>query len=299
MRPPCSEPPESFQAARARHATTAEHGADPAVTILLINSLVSASVTTPALMRFCREYQRMHPREIVSPGASQTESSQGWLPRSPATKEKSLAPPDSAVRSRPRQNLQQRWQQPAAIASAQAEPPPEDAGLGTGNLLPVCCLSTRLGEQKWTTKRQQSGNMSPVLLPLHDGSKNRFEVLRLGSESAARRAENIHRDIPSTWIDSGGRASSPNGTRLGATNPRHARTNDAPAAQQTRTKCAPCCRCHDGHHPKPPGLGVGVLLWTCFVGCQQREMDHRISAGQLPDDCRTNTGQEPDKMRKL
>jgi len=51
--------------------------------------------------------------------------------------------------------------------------------------------------------------MLPLLLPVPGGSKEIFEVLRLWSESNARRTENFHPNIPSTWIYSGEEAPSP------------------------------------------------------------------------------------------
>lgn len=69
-------------------------------------------------------------------------------------------------------------------------------------------LSRHLKPLLAATGQQQSGNTVASLLPLSDASKNRFEVLPLGSESAARRAENFHANIPSIRIDFGARAPS-------------------------------------------------------------------------------------------
>jgi len=80
--------------------------------------------------------------------------------------------------------------------------------------------------------------MLPLLLPVRTSSNILLEVLRLGSESPARRTENFHANIPSTWIDSGEEAPSPEWHNLlRAIDRRHprARTNHATDTHQVGT----------------------------------------------------------------
>lgn len=78
----------------------------------------------------------------------------------------------------------------------------------------------------------------------------------------------------------------------------------APKTHQTRNKGGPTTQqlqktphAEPHRHPKPTGLGVGVLLWTCCVDWQKRAMNHRTGAGQEPNKCRTNSEQKRKYVR--
>ena len=145
-----------------------------------------------------------------------------------------------------------------------------------------CCYSAGLDNRCGN----KSGNMLPVLLLLPDDSKDLFEVLRLGPESPARQTGNFHHHIPSTWIDSGVGAPSPEWHPSGASRIaryyRRACTNDAPAAPILSRR-----------------FRDGVLLLTSSENRQQRAIRHRTTTGQSPDRYRTRTEQKPDKMQKV
>ena len=133
--------------------------------------------------------------------------------------------------------------------------------------------------------------MLPVLLPVREDSNISLEVLRLGSESAARRAENFHANIPSTWIDSGCEAPSQEWHPPGR---RESPALYAPTTQQPRntdaTNAHHAASAADCRHPKPPGLGVGVLLITSFAIRQTDICGHRTNTEQIPNTHRTKTG---------
>jgi len=236
-------------------------------------------------------------RAIVRPGAARRGSLLARRGGSPATIEKSPAPHRNPRSDRARaktcskggnngdrahrRKLSRRWKIDASEVA-------------------TCRRFCRHLTARMTGSGDKSGLHVASFVATRDGSKICFEVLRLGSEGAARRAENFHHGIPANRIDPGFGAPIPEWHNLlraiDRRHPRGARTNHAPTTQHGRTTRAHRTGAADRRYPKTPGLGVGVSLHSLHpASAKLASADRRTAAGQRPNKHRTDVKRTPNK----
>ncbi len=177
----------------------------------------------------------MDRRAIVRPGLAQRGSLRArrcdhWQPQKKAPRRRNLQPGPAGIRiCRKGGNNDDRLRQRKLSHCREID----------FSEVATCRQFCRHLNASLTGRGDKSGYMSPVLSPLHDASKSRFEGLRLGSgERQLDRAENFHADIPSPWIDSGVRAPIPEWHLPGRHESPGTIEEHAPTTHQPRNKGA-------------------------------------------------------------